>query len=148
MLEQRKKLWYLWATFSLIIFVLLLWFTINRKVIYTNANYTNYIWVKWFGIIIVPNILIIVSTFVLEERVGLKDRDPASQFLFRMCYGFSFIFLLIPFIAFFNFHSDDGIDSFKSVAKICYSIEPVLTVTLGTFFYGDNIKEYLTNRGN
>lgn len=143
MLNQRKKLWYLWASVSLVIFALLLWFTIDRDVIKSEARY---IWGIWFSTIIVSNLLIIVSTFVLEERVGLKDRPPASPFLFRMCFGFSVIFLLLPFIAFLTHVPRDGIESFKTIGTICFVIEPLLAVTLGAFFYGDNIKEYLKRK--
>lgn len=143
MLYQRKKLWYLWATASLLIFVLLLWFTIDREVVKAEASY---VWGQWFSIIVVSNLLIIVSTFVLEERIGLKTRPPASQFLFRICFGFSLIFLSLPLIAFLTHVPSHGIESFKTIGTICFVVEPLLAVTLGTFFYGDNIKEYMARR--
>jgi len=138
-LKQRKKIWYLWAICSLIVFLVLLLLTLTNRF----EGYRLYIWGVWFGTIIVSNILIILSTFVFEEKAGMRDKPPISSFLFRIAWGFSFLFLLLPLSAVFTWpltNIANPIVTFEQIGVVAMATEPLMAITLSLLFYGDNLK--------
>ncbi len=147
MLSQRKKIWYLWAIVSLIVFIVLLLLTLTNRF----EGQRLYIWGVWFGTIIVSNLLIIISTFVFEEKAGIRDRKPISSFLFRLAWGFSFIFLMLPLIAVFSWPLTNIVNpivTFKQIGVIAYTVEPIMAITLSLLFYGDNLKALFGSSGD
>lgn len=139
MLKQRKKMWYLWASISTLVFIILLLLTLTNRF---EGN-RLYIWGVWFGTIIVSNLLIILSTFVFEEKAGIRDREPISPFLFKIAWGLSFLFLLLPLAAVLVWpltNIANPIVTFKQVGVIAYTVEPLMAITLGLLFYSDNLQ--------
>lgn len=147
MLSQRKKIWYLWSSLSLVVFLILVLLTLTNRF----EGQRLYIWGVWFSTIIVSNLLIIISTFVFEEKAGIRDRAPISPFLFKLAWGFSFIFLMLPLIAVLSWPVTNivyPIVTFKQIGVIAYTVEPLMALTLSLLFYGDNLKSLLGNSGD
>jgi hypothetical protein len=132
---QRKQLAILWFGISGIFFLVLLLMTITDRL---NGSEIYHAWTKFF-FPLVPSLVMIISTFVKDEKLKIKSKPAASAFLFRLTYILSAISVSVPLLLllYFPFVEPENPIAYIDTRWIIVSVIEVLPFTaLGFFFYG------------
>ncbi|MDT0594525.1 hypothetical protein [Glaciecola petra] len=140
MIEQRKKLAILWFSVTGLFFLVLLIMSITDRL---NGSEIAHAWTKFFGPLALP-LGMIISTFVKDEKAGVKSKPAASPFLFRMTYILSFICVSLPllFLLYFPFvDPENPIAYINSRWVIIAAVETLPFTAMGFFFYGNWVKK-------
>jgi hypothetical protein len=132
---QRKQLAILWFGISGIFFLVLLLMTITDRL---NGTEIYHAWTKFF-FPLVPSLAMIISTFVKDEKQGIKSKPAASPFLFRLTYILSAITVSVPLLLllYFPFVDPENPIAYINDRWVIVTVIEVLPFTaLGFFFYG------------
>ncbi len=142
---QQKKLAWLWFGVSGSIALLLLTMTMTGRFV---GDEIEQVWKSWFSLRLIPTLTVIISTFVLAEKIDIRSNPAAVNGNFGICFWLSFVYLLLlmGLILTIPFDPVKPVDWLNKYNPIALIFDGLLAGGLGYFFYADITKDIIKNK--